>query len=194
MLATVHGKLLKNSRKMLMKLKSHKFRNWVWVSKGNYFPLEAPSEVWSLKHCFNSILKCSLYLAIGPYQTKVPLQLSTFNYLPCISCIQFTDNGWFEWQLWSSLNNKGESWYIQESWPWMKEVFIANYSGLLIHQWVVGCCAGVKDLWSMAIDSTSICIVHNPGMAHHLLKGQPLWWIFYQELHSTYTGYTQLSV
>jgi hypothetical protein len=40
----------------------------------------------------------------------------------------------------------------------------------------------------MAIDSTGISIVHNPGMVHHFLKGQPSWGVFYQKLHSTSTG------
>ncbi len=72
----------------------------------------------------------------------------------------------------------------------MNEIFIANYSG--------GVSDGLtnsgifvrdsKELWSMAIDSTGISIVHNPGMVHHFLKGQPSWGVFYQKLHSTSTG------
>jgi hypothetical protein len=51
----------------------------------------------------------------------------------------------------------------------------------------------IKGLWCMAVNSTGVCIIHNPGMAHHLLEGQSLWWVFYQELHSTYACETQLS-
>jgi hypothetical protein len=45
MFATVHGKLLKNLKKTLMKIKNHKFRNLVEVKTyADYFPLEAPCE------------------------------------------------------------------------------------------------------------------------------------------------------
>jgi hypothetical protein len=55
----------------------------------------------------------------------------------------------------------------------MNGVFTANYSGLssIDEEWFG---SRIKGLQCMAVNSTGVCIIHNPGMAHHLLEGQSL--------------------